>query len=122
MQAQRGIVTTLRRTLPTLSATVAAHQDKSRSALGALVCEQFGFVDARGRNRRSGCMKALRVLEAEGHISLLEAQCDLRIAKPRLLNEGEYLRHRCTMCPMLKDYNGIRARHIDLIYPPYKEP
>ena len=39
--------------LPTLSATVAAHQDKSRSALGVLVCEQFGFFDARGREQRA---------------------------------------------------------------------
>lgn len=85
MQAQHGILSTLRSALPALSTTVVAHQDKSRSALGALVCEPFGFVDARGRKRRSGCMKALRVLEAEGHISLPEAQSDLRIAKPRLL-------------------------------------
>ena len=85
MQAQRGILTTLRSAVPALSAVVAAHQHTSRSALGALVCEQFGFFDARGRRQRSGCMKALRVLEAEGHIRLPEAQCDLRISKPRLL-------------------------------------
>ena len=85
MQAQPGILTTIRRAVPTLSATVATHPDKSRSALGALVCKQFGFFDASGRKRRAGCMKALRVLEAEGHISLPEAQCDLRISKPRLL-------------------------------------
>ena len=87
MQAQHGILTTLRRAVPTLSATVATHQDKSRTALGALVCEQFGFLDARGRKRRAGCMKALRVLDAEGLISLPEAQSDLRIGKPRLLEE-----------------------------------
>ena len=87
MQAQHGILSTLRGALPALSATVAAHQDRSRTALGALVCEEFGFFDVRGRKRRAGCMKALRVLEAEGHISLPEAQCDLRIAKPRLLEE-----------------------------------
>ena len=87
MQAQRGIPSPLRGVLPALSATVAAHQDRSCTALGALVCEEFGFFDVRGRKRRAGCMKALRVLEAEGHISLPEAQCDLRIAKPRLLEE-----------------------------------
>ena len=86
MLPQHGILTTLRSSVPTLSRTVAAHQDKSRSALGALVCEQFGFFDARGRRRRAGCMKALRVLEAEGHITLPEVQCDLRISKPRLLD------------------------------------
>ena len=87
MQAQRGILSTLRRTLPALSALVAAHPYKSRSALGALVCGEVGFIGVGGRKRHSGCMKALRVLEAEGHISLPEAQCDLGIAKPRLLEE-----------------------------------
>ena len=85
MQAQRGILTTLRSAVPALSATVAAHQDKSRSALGALVCEQFGFFDARGRTQSSSCMEALRVLESEGHFRLPQAQCDLRIRGPRLL-------------------------------------
>ena len=86
-QAQHGILSTLRCAVPTLAAAVAAHQDRSRSALSVLVCEEVGFLDERGRKRRAGCMKALRVLDAEGLIRLPEAQCDLRIAKPRLLEE-----------------------------------
>ena len=86
MHPQRGILTTLRCAVPALSATIVAHPNKSRSALGAVVCEQFGFVDARGRKRRAGCMKALRILEAEGQITLPAPQCDLRISRPRLLD------------------------------------
>ncbi len=86
MEAQRGILTTLRSALPTLSAIVAAHQGKSRSALGVLVCEQFGFFDARGREQRATCMKALRVLEAEGRITLPPPQCAVPVSSPRLLD------------------------------------
>lgn len=41
-----------------------------RSAVAERVCEQFGFIDARGRMQRSGCLKALRELERAGHIRL----------------------------------------------------
>ena len=70
MQARHGILTTLRNAVLALSATVTAHRDKSRCALGDIVCEQLGFFDARGRRQRASCMKALRVLEGEGKIVL----------------------------------------------------
>ena len=41
-----------------------------RSALAALVCEQFRFHDARGQQQGAGCLKALRELEAAGHFTL----------------------------------------------------
>jgi len=37
-----------------------------RSELATQVCEQFVFYDARGQAQRSGCLKALRELEAAG--------------------------------------------------------
>lgn len=41
-----------------------------RTALADRACEAFGFFDARGRLRRSGCLKALRSLEASGELVL----------------------------------------------------
>ena len=45
-----------------------------RSELAKTVCEQYGFHDARGEVQLSGCLKALRELEAEGHFVLPAAQ------------------------------------------------
>ena len=45
-----------------------------RSELAEAVCEQFGFYDTRGEKQLSGCVKALRKLEAAGHF-LLPAPC-----------------------------------------------
>ena len=66
---------------PAPAAKAAAHEAMSRSALGALARGHFGFFDAHTQ-------AALRVLEADGHISLPKAQCGLRIAKPRLRAQG----------------------------------
>ena len=41
-----------------------------RSALADRVCAEFGFIDARGRAQRAGCLKALRRLERAGRIAL----------------------------------------------------
>jgi hypothetical protein len=43
---------------------------RNRSRLATRVCEQFGFYDPRGQAQRSGCLKALRELEAAGHFGL----------------------------------------------------
>ena len=86
MQAHPGILTTLRGDLSAVSSTVAAHQDKRRRALGRIVCAQYGFVDARGRDRLPGCMKALRLLESEGHFSLPAPRSASPVRGPRLLD------------------------------------
>ena len=41
-----------------------------RGELAARVCQWFGFYDPAGREQRSGCLKALRELEAAGHFVL----------------------------------------------------
>ncbi len=87
MQGPLGILETLRRAVPEVSATVAAHRDKSRRALAGMVCDQFRLVDARGEKRLAGCMKALRVLHSEEQIALPPPQVKLPIAKPRLLGK-----------------------------------
>ena len=58
-----------------------------RSALAARVCERFGFHDARGQAQRSGCLKALRELEAAGHFTLPAARTHPGRGSPRRLSE-----------------------------------
>lgn len=41
-----------------------------RSELADFLCEQFGFYDARGKEQRDGCLKALRELEAAKFFTL----------------------------------------------------
>jgi len=41
-----------------------------RTALADRVCAAFGFIDARGRAQRAGCLKALRTLEHNGQLTL----------------------------------------------------
>jgi hypothetical protein len=59
----------------------------NRSELATRVCEQFGFHDARGQAQRSGCLKALRELEATGHFSLPAARKTPGHRSPRRLTE-----------------------------------
>jgi hypothetical protein len=54
-----------------------------RTALAERVCAEFGFVDARGRAQRSGCLKALRELERTGHIVLPPPRTRPGRARPR---------------------------------------
>ncbi len=58
-----------------------------RTALAALVCEQFRFHDARGRQQQAGCLKALRELEAAGHFTLPAARRSHGPSSPRRLPE-----------------------------------
>ena len=60
---------------------------RHRSELAALVCEQFGFHDARSQEQRGGCLKALRELEAAGHFVLPAARTSPGRRSPRRLSE-----------------------------------
>ena len=88
MQVQQTILATLRSDLPTLSELVTSNQDKSRQALGKLICSKFKLLNTKGRPRISGCMKALYVLEEEGHVSLPKPQTASFVRGPRLLEES----------------------------------
>ena len=87
MKAQSQILRTLRASEPALSETLEHHRDKSRSAIGRIVCDEFGFYDARGERQWASCMKALGTLEAEQRIVLPAAQPSLQRRGPRLLEE-----------------------------------
>lgn len=56
-----------------------------RTRLADGLCDTFGFIDARGRRRRSSCLKALRVLEKRGHFTLPTAQTKTGPWRPRRL-------------------------------------
>ncbi len=58
-----------------------------RTALAAVVCEQFGFYDTRGQSQQAGCLKALRELEAAGHFTLPVARSRPGRKAPRRLSE-----------------------------------
>jgi len=58
-----------------------------RKELAEALCEQFGFYDARGEAQRSGCVKALRELEAAGHFVLPAALSKTGRNSPRRLSE-----------------------------------
>ena len=58
-----------------------------RSELAAAVCEQFDFHDARGKEQRGGCLKALRELEVAGHFVLPLARTRSGRKTPRRLSE-----------------------------------
>ena len=49
---------------------LAEDPDAHRTAVADRVCDEFGFRDACARRQRSGCLKALRVLESRGCFAL----------------------------------------------------
>ena len=60
-----------------------------RSAFSEAICQQFGFLDSRGRTQTGGCVKALRELERAGHFVLpaLRRQGIAKVKSPRRLGE-----------------------------------
>jgi hypothetical protein len=59
----------------------------TRTEVAEVVCEQFGFQDARGQNQIGSCLKALRELEAKGWFQLPAAQIQKSGPSPRRLSE-----------------------------------
>ena len=66
----------------TLSETVAIEHIRevldenrglNRTGVAEKICEDFGFVNARGELQRAGCLKALRTLEKKGNFDLPKA-------------------------------------------------
>lgn len=67
---------------------LAERPEVNRSQLADQLCEEFRFVDGLGRLQRSGCVKALRVLESRGHFTLPVYAGSSRSPKPRLLDDS----------------------------------
>ena len=72
MQQQNRILETVSSPegLTRVSALMSAESFSHRTAVADRVCKAFGFSDARGRQQRAGCLKALRALDAKGCIAL----------------------------------------------------
>jgi hypothetical protein len=89
MDTQHQIKRTLSQ--PAVIEYVAGLQDVNeihhRSELADFLCEQFGFSDTRGQRQRAGCLKALRELEAAGHVRLPAAHAKTGPNTPRRLRE-----------------------------------
>jgi hypothetical protein len=58
-----------------------------RADLARQVCTRFNFHDARGEMQASGCLKALRDLEASGHFELPKVARKIGTKAPRRLTE-----------------------------------
>ena len=59
-----------------------------RSEVADLICEHFGFYDARGHAQQSSCLKALRELEDSGHFTLPAVNRKAACKSPRRLPEA----------------------------------
>ena len=72
MNTQNQIKRTLSQTANTeyVSRLLGSEAFFSRNELADAVCQHFGFYDTRGLRQRSGCVKALRELEAAGQFVL----------------------------------------------------
>jgi hypothetical protein len=62
------------RSLARVHALMREAPEAHRTALADRVCADLGFIDARGRPQRAGCLKALRALERDGQIALAPAR------------------------------------------------
>ncbi len=58
----------------------------SRTELADFLCGEFGFQDPRGQHQRSGCLRALRELEAKGWFQLPPAWIEKGGPSPRRLS------------------------------------
>jgi hypothetical protein len=67
---------------------MAQHPGALRTRLADLVCDEFGFMDRRDQRQRSGCLKALRILESRGRLMLPAAQTRPGPARPRRLDSS----------------------------------
>ena len=88
MVVQNQIKRTLSRELDRLHAVMRREKFAHRTALADRVCSEFGFHDARGRAQRSGCLKALRELEARGRIRLPTPRRRVKHCGPRGLGRA----------------------------------
>ena len=59
-----------------------------RTDLADRLCDAFGFVDPMGRRRQTGCLKALRTLEAKGCFRLPPPRTKTAIGRPHRLSSA----------------------------------
>jgi len=65
---------------------ITTNQFSSRKELAKAVCQKFGFFDIQGIEQHSGCLKALRELEAAGKFTLPSGKVKTRKLTPQRLH------------------------------------
>lgn len=75
-------------TIDHIGQVLAANPGLNRTQLADLLCEHLDLVDVRGRRQRSGCLKALRKLEQQGHLKLPQRQGRRTVPSPRRLESA----------------------------------
>jgi len=73
-------------TIDHIGQMLAANPELNRTQLADLLCEHLRLVDVRGRKQRSGCLKALRKLEQQGHVKLPPPRKKRTVPSPRRLD------------------------------------
>lgn len=89
MKAQNQIKRTLSESahIEYISQLLQSKEISNRTELARRACQQFDFYDVNGNIQISGCVKALRELEAAGHFELPKAQKKPAKKTPRRLEE-----------------------------------
>lgn len=67
---------------------IAVNPDMHRTELADRLCDEFGFMDPCAHKQRSGCLKALRALEAKGLFVLPAPRTKPGPARPRRLDQS----------------------------------
>ena len=85
MMIQNQILGTLRKpdSERRLGAILRREPTAGRIGIARRVCEEFGFLDARGMPQLSGCLKALGAVERSGRIPLPASRVPARPPSPR---------------------------------------
>lgn len=88
MQAQNQIKLVLAQPehIEYVSRLITSNQYPNRKELAKAVCRNFGFLDIQGIEQHSGCLKALRELEAAGHLILPSGKVQTRKLTPQRLH------------------------------------
>ena len=83
----------------------AANPSMHRTELADRLCDELGFLDRRGRRQRGSCLKALRVLEDRGCVSLPPPRTRTGPSRPRRL-EGPVAQPR-ELPPQVREIRGL---------------
>ena len=84
MAAERGILHRLSQpdAVEFVRRSIQSDPEMHRTELADRLCGAFELVDPLGRKRRTGCLKALRTLEAKGCFSLPPPQTKTARGRP----------------------------------------
>jgi hypothetical protein len=88
MTTQHDVKRVLRAGIDAVLACLKEAESLSRTAAADQICRRLNLLDARGREQRASCLKALRELETEGLCRLPSPQHRVSVRTPRRLPEA----------------------------------